>query len=102
MLKMNHEDVQTAISRQFVKSLKNLHFSKGQSFGKIDTTANKSFVLQNRFSGEGEYDFIGTVGLYNETLTFATTYRLQGRVSVSQVNRTPQISFIGIISCTKI
>lgn len=100
-LKMTHQDVQIAIARQFAKHLNKLQFSKGQKFGKIDSTAHKSFILQQNFTGEGEYDFNGIIGLYNETLTFATTYRLQGRVSVTNEQGSPQITFLGIISCSK-
>ncbi|WP_304818856.1 hypothetical protein [Paramuribaculum intestinale] len=98
---MVHEDVQTAITRQFAKHFHELQFSKGQRFGKIDSTAPKSFTLQQQFTGEGEYDFNGIVGLYNEAISFATTYRLHGRVSVSQELGSPQIKFIGIITCSK-
>ncbi len=101
ILKMVHEDVQTAITRQFAKHFHELQFSKGQRFGKIDSTAPKSFTLQQQFTGEGEYDFNGIVGLYNEAISFATTYRLHGRVSVVQEQGSPQIKFIGIITCSK-
>lgn len=98
---MTQEEVQTAITQQFANRLHELQFSKGQKFGRIDSAANKSFFLQQHFTGEGEYDFIGTIGLYDETLSHATTYRLHGCISVVQEQGSPKITFIGIISCSK-
>lgn len=102
ILKMTQGDVQIAIARQFQKDLKILTFTKGQKFGAVDPSSNKSFILQRQFTGEGEYDFNGLVGLFNEDLTFATSYRLNGRVSVKQQDGVPQISFIGTISYSKL
>lgn len=102
ILKMNQSDVQTAIARQFRKSLTDLPFSKGQKFSNLDSTANCVFFLQNPFCGVGIYNFRGQAGMFDESGTFSTTYNLEGNVEVSENNGSPSIQFNGVITCNKL
>lgn len=103
-LKMNKEDVQTAIARKFKKGIKELSFNNNQHFIRVDPDGDCSFTIQDEFHGVGKYRIEGTVKLersdeYGNMMS--TIYNIKGTVKVEEENAEPQITFPECLGVSK-
>lgn len=103
-LKMNHEDVCTAIKETFCRQIGELEFERNLKFTEIDRESNRLFQLSEKFEGCGEYLFTGEVGLFteNNNIISSAHYDVSGKVIITEIDGSPSVEFIGMIGARKL